>query len=439
MTVTAFAATKVDAKVDAKPPADAAKTDASRTTPAAPPWLTPQLLTAALREEDETTGQVTTIRVRPATGANENYMSELYRVHAHIGKAEVRRLIVKAVPAAEVAAAIVSSCGLFSRETRTLRDLLPRMERHLAAGLAHRPKHHQKLGPRVIAACSNGALVMEDLCERSYSNVPRADGLDLPHSLVAVRLLARLHAASLLLHARGGEHARALEALGNCWLDEPMRTTFQTLLTTSLLTLANAARTWPALGDAVADKMKAAAPVAHKRVLEALANKPGDFLVMCHGDAWSNNIMFDYDEETAQVRSALLVDFQMVSWASPSMDLHYFLTLAVAPRVLLESSARVVRAYHAELVECLACMGWRGDPPSLAALQRDVRAREVYAFSSAVNLLPIRFVDANLDMDSAAMMEVDSPVRLKTLNDSRCRKLMEALIPGYLARGFLDP
>lgn len=34
---------------------------------------------------------------------------------------------------------------------------------------------------------------------------------------------------------------------------------------------------------------------------QVLANKPGDFLVLCHGDPWSNNIMFDYDEETAQV------------------------------------------------------------------------------------------------------------------------------------------
>lgn len=103
MTVTAFAAPKGDAAVDAKPKAaqdDAAaagKTlavNAARTTPSAPPWLTPQLLTAALREEDETIGQVTTIRVRPATGANENYMSELYRVHAHIGK--VRAPVVSA-------------------------------------------------------------------------------------------------------------------------------------------------------------------------------------------------------------------------------------------------------------------------------------------------------------------------------------------------------
>lgn len=51
-----------------------------------PTWLTPQLLTQALREEDDACGQVTTIRVRPATAANENYLSELFRVQAHVGK-----------------------------------------------------------------------------------------------------------------------------------------------------------------------------------------------------------------------------------------------------------------------------------------------------------------------------------------------------------------
>lgn len=56
------------------------------TPPAAPIWLTPQLLGLVLREEDEDCGQVSSIRVRPATTANENYLSELFRVYAYIGK-----------------------------------------------------------------------------------------------------------------------------------------------------------------------------------------------------------------------------------------------------------------------------------------------------------------------------------------------------------------
>lgn len=267
-----------------------------------PTWLTPQLLTQALREEDDACGQVTTIRVRPATAANENYLSELFRVQAHVGKCDVRRLIVKAVPSEEACSAIVQAGGFFEREARMLRDTLPRLQRQLAAGMSHRPPSHLQMGPRAIATCPNGSLVMEDLAARGYGNVPRREGLDLPHSLMAVRVLARLHAASVVLHDRSEAHGRALEAYGRGWVEDGVADSFQQLVRTSVLALADVVRSWPRFGEDVARRLERTAETAPKCVVDAAANKKGDFLVLCHGDAWSNNIMFTYDEDTAQVQ-----------------------------------------------------------------------------------------------------------------------------------------
>ncbi|KAK3914830.1 4-hydroxytryptamine kinase [Frankliniella fusca] len=422
----------------ADPPATAAAAASPAPTSAVPPWLTPQLLTAAFRDEDEACGQVTTIRVRPATGPNENYLSELFRVHAHLGKGEVRRLIVKAVPAGEAQLAMVEACGVFARETRMLKETLPHLERQLAAGLSHRPAEHLQLGPRVIATCSNDALLMEDLAVRGYSNVSRREGLDLPHSLLCVRLLARLHAASVVVHGRGGRWARDLEAYGGGWSGPGMRPVFERVYTTSLQTLATAARAWPRLGEQVAVRLERGVDALPQRALEAASLRDGDFAVLCHGDAWSNNIMFAYDEDTAQVRSALLVDFQLVTWASPAVDLHYFLALGAAPRVRQQHAARLVRAYHAELVASLGALGWLGAVPALAALQRDLRARQHWALFSSC-LIPIRYVEASaVDMDAECMMTRDHPVRLRVLNDPACRAATEDALLEFVEKGLFD-
>ena len=78
-----------------------------------------------------------------------------------------RRLIVKAVPSGEASGAMVRECGFFQRERLALQDLLPALQRQLAAGLSHLPSHHLQLGPRAYTSGNHphGALIMEDLAE----------------------------------------------------------------------------------------------------------------------------------------------------------------------------------------------------------------------------------------------------------------------------------
>lgn len=139
-----------------------------------------------------------------------------------------------------------------------------------------------------------------------------------------------------------------------------------------------------------------------------------------------------------QARSARFVDFQIVHWGSPALDLHYFLELAVSGRVRRESPARVVRAYHAELAACLVALGWPGDPPSLAAVQRELRAREYWAAVCNLCLLPIRFVENGVALDAEAMIGVDNPTKIETLNSPPCRAILEDVVPEYIKKGFFD-
>jgi hypothetical protein len=50
-----------------------------------------------------------------------------------------------------------------------------------------------------------GTIVMEDLCAQGFNVAERRKGLDLSHCLLVMRMLARFHAASVVLHDRDPE------------------------------------------------------------------------------------------------------------------------------------------------------------------------------------------------------------------------------------------
>ena len=47
----------------------------------------------------------------------------------------------------------------------------------------------------------------------------------------------------------------------------------------------------------------------------------------CHGDFWSNNIMFKYDKD-GNVNGAVLVDFQLINYGHPAYDILYLLYIS---------------------------------------------------------------------------------------------------------------
>jgi aminoglycoside phosphotransferase (APT) family kinase protein len=53
-----------------------------------------------------------------------------------------------------------------------------------------------------------------------------------------------------------------------------------------------------------------------------LEREASKIVTVCHGDAWSNNMMFEESED-----SATLIDFQMITLGHPARDLWYLLAI----------------------------------------------------------------------------------------------------------------
>ncbi|KAJ8977353.1 hypothetical protein NQ317_017768 [Molorchus minor] len=81
----------------------------------------------------------------------------------------------------------------------------------------------------------------------------------------------------------------------------------------------------------------------------------GCYSAVLHGDCWSNNMMFKYNEDN-KLTDMRLLDFQFANVGTPVSDLSYFLYSGAGKEVLDELD-RYLRLYHTSLTKTLEHFG----------------------------------------------------------------------------------
>ena len=66
---------------------------------------------------------------------------------------------------------------------------------------------------------------------------------------------------------------------------------------------------------------------ARDQLNEFMGNVSTPIDTCCHGDFWSNNIMFKYDKD-GNVNGTVLVDFQLILYGNPLYDVLYLLYIS---------------------------------------------------------------------------------------------------------------
>jgi hypothetical protein len=74
--------------------------------------------------------------------------------------------------------------------------------------------------------------------------------------------------------------------------------------------------------------------------------------VLCHGDFCRNNILFRYD--TGKPCDAVMFDFQRVTYASPAIDLSFFMYLNTSSELRKHHWDDLFGEYHTTLTQTLA-------------------------------------------------------------------------------------
>ncbi|XP_066602468.1 uncharacterized protein [Prorops nasuta] len=292
-------------------------------------------------------------RVVDATKKGANYAGIVYRVITEgmrNGKFERINSILKCAPQEETRRELLNTNRIFLREIFFYEKVLP-----IFADLLS--EHHMQLGQfptlhGVWAENGNEVLILEDLSRKGYV-MKSSKTLDYDHVSLAIQHLGRFHAYSFATRAKNPAAFEELKAM-----EEPIFFRQKRNSTSKSRGELYCDLVEEALKDEdkfYRDRFDAFRKIVYDELVEAVMGANAEpYAVVNHGDCWTNNILFKYDEKTKKPTSLYFIDFQISRYASPAVDLSYMLFCCCTHELREKYFDTLLHQYHDALSDCLA-------------------------------------------------------------------------------------
>lgn len=275
--------------------------------------------------------------------------------------------------------------SMFSEEIRFYSDVHPVMVE----------SHNTKRWSPHCYFASCDALIFEDLRFQGYTL--RSDNLLDESSLKSsLSTLARFHAMSIITEARLGRTLR--EAYPEIF-DEKVYTNLSRWGKATVVgfdTIALMAERF-GLDSSLMPKM-------YDRIFQDVKPEKGSCNVICHGDLWKNNLMFD-DSNPPQ---CILVDFQILRYASPVLDLGMLLFLNTTPEYRKDSEYNMFKHYYSAFSDTLLGSNFKIDIPPYETILKDYQNKRLVGMAYGALYLPVIYLrpeDLGKIMNDPAALE----------------------------------
>ncbi|XKL61895.1 hypothetical protein PGB90_001728 [Kerria lacca] len=252
-----------------------------------------------------------------------NFCSGILRLKIEYddGTQNLYKKVLLKIPILGVNYDMTKDSNVYDKEIYIYQVVLPRMYKFWSG---------KRLTPKFYAATALKSLILEDLSESGFKMVDKKTRLDLEHSKIALRSLAQFHALSLkYLQTYDIDEAKMNHSLSNLTDLEaqniqelilfPLYDSF--LKISSTLVSKNMYKILEEYKNHI-----------HKETQLTMNINKNGMNVMRHGDYSIGNILFRYDTE-GRVLESKMIDFQLTSISSPSIDLIYFFVSSVQTNV----------------------------------------------------------------------------------------------------------
>lgn len=241
-----------------------------------------------------------------------------------------------------------------------------------------------KFGARAYEIpASDYYVLLEDLKPRGFQNANRLEGLDQAHTESALRKFAQWHAATAVrVELKGPYPEKYTKGFLN---NDDIVDAFCNRSVKIFLDHVHLVKGYePYVNDLVSPIDKCAFtflinPSTQRIISEKLLDivkdmndvKPDDFNALNHGDGWSNNIMFQYNESKG-ITETYFVDLQLPKWGTVTQDLYYFLLSSTQLDIKTSKFDYFIWFYHSELVKHLKLLNYSKPLPTLRSIRDDL-------------------------------------------------------------------
>ncbi|KAJ8728884.1 hypothetical protein PYW07_006580 [Mythimna separata] len=373
--------------------------------------------------------------------AGDNYAASVKRIIVE-GENGNLTMIAKIAPTHEIVRKTLSAPLMFNNEYLMYKEVLPKLLS--LQKQAEIPEKDQLRFPKCYGAsvdAPNEVILIEDLKPSGFGMQDRLKPLADEYVKSVLRNLAIYHSLSYVLKNKEPEtYNYYRDNLGDMWgamaNKRPEELTyFRQIEAASLKMLDN-------IEHQNIMRHKVSEIVARAAKMSKFENG-SRYAVIQHGDCWTNNVMFKFEDDTLQ--QSILIDYQLCKNSSPANDILYLIFNCTDHETRVKNFYDWLDYYHTELDKSLSNYGLKSNyvyPRD--QLDADVKRYGKLAFGCAVitlgvlNLNPEEarklqraFASPNTDDVVAALADVNADTLALT------KKRLSELVESFVAFGLL--
>uniref|UniRef100_T1I4V7 CHK domain-containing protein n=2 Tax=Rhodnius prolixus TaxID=13249 RepID=T1I4V7_RHOPR len=242
----------------------------------------------------------------------ENFIAEAYRLEVQYlrgdGVTVTKYYFLKLAPTTPLKRKYVDDLGLMHKEIRVYIELLPQMEQ-----LAHSVGDYTELlWPVCVGTQYYDLLLMEDLISQGYHKCDKRIGLDLEHSLLVLKAIAKFHAITVVLKDKMLIDLKNFEPFGFTQENEDLFKVIKSRMKITAELMKNWGNEWQNLQKSMEENVD----VGHQMINNSCKLNANNFNVVLHGDLWTSNILFKRCAFTGNLCGVKFLDYQEVHYNS---------------------------------------------------------------------------------------------------------------------------
>jgi len=387
------------------------------------PAVTEERILRAVKSH-ERSNNVSIVKLEDASGnvKGEGFMSALVilKVEAIVdGQPKTYSWVIKSMPR-EVNKAMMSiRLRADEREVNFFGDLLPALKDFLSSkGLPNLLPNFCSV-PYSAWTEDDKVLIMQNLKDEGWRDaINKKEGLDIEHVRAAIKWMATYHA---ITYAFLEEYEGGLEKA-----EKDFQIFFYKF--NDLLDWEKEIEPFRDIGNnsqrAMFKRFEQKNPGGnYETFLEDLIEKHLDMgtaamkvrdhqkyklKTICHGDPWFNNMMFKY-KDGDKLDDILFIDFQIVGYTSPALDLVYFLGSSTTGDLRKKYLPHILTLYHTIFINTVERLGVTVDF-SYEDLLDDFRKARVHGLNFAITAIPSILAENTEDI-------IDTEEWIKAMNE----------------------
>ncbi|KAL5280775.1 hypothetical protein ACFFRR_004656 [Megaselia abdita] len=399
-------------------------------------FLRPSFFEDVLASEEPSVIKIISLKSEPASDAGEAYSSVVKRVFldAQLENKSIQQksLVIKIPHGKEVATAeALNEMKLFPREINFYEKIAPEFE-----DLYKSKGKSVKFSPKYFESEEN-IVILEDLSSRNFKNADRIKGLNLDHCKCVLKKMAEFHAASAVYFENNGPFE---DILTKGVFTENNRPYIEAFNESLYSVLKKCMVKFYENGAYFADKFCRSSKEITSEIIDSGKIDYSDFNVLNHGDCWSNNIMFNYDE-SEKIKETLFIDFQYCKYGTPAEDLYYFILSSAEHDLKVANFEYFIKFYYDELVKNLKLLDYPKTIPTLIDIHIALYRHGIWAIMTTVGIMGAALLDRNenASMDNYVSDDQNgNDFKMMVYGNERYIKAMNQLLPWMDNRGVLD-